>query len=115
MNCGNSRHAASISETIQPDIFGEEPVPRNTIAVATTLYIESVRVLGDDSVRGTHGVVSVAVCAASTVVLRGIGHGRHHDTWERTVGDDQPARVSPSRATPLQNFEWTALTPDERY
>jgi hypothetical protein len=105
MNCGNMWEPVLISEVIQPGMFGEDPVPRNTIAVAMTLYIEAVRVLGYSSVCGTHGVVSTAVCTASTVVLLGIGHGRHHHTWQRTVGDESPARVSPSRATPLQNFE----------
>ena len=62
---------------------GEEPVLRNTIAVAMTFYIQTVRVLGNGSVRGTHGVVSIAVCMASLVVLLGIGHGRNHHTWQR--------------------------------
>jgi len=69
-------------------MFGDDPVPRNTIAVAMTFYIETVRVLGNGSVRGTHGVVSIAVSMASMVLLLGIGHGRNHHTWQRTVGDE---------------------------
>jgi hypothetical protein len=56
-------------------MFGEDPVPRNTIAVAMTFYVQTVRVLGYGSVRGTHGVVSIAVCMASMMLLLGIGHG----------------------------------------
>jgi hypothetical protein len=73
---------------IKPSMCGEEPALRNTMAVAMTFYIQTVRVLGNGSMRGTHGVVSIAVCMASLVVLLGIGHGRNHHTWQRTVGDE---------------------------
>ena len=88
MNCGNIRQPARIPEMIQPSMCGQAPVPRNTSAVAMTFYIETVRVLGYGSVRGTYGVVSIAICMASMVLWLGIGHGRNHHTCQRTVGDE---------------------------
>jgi hypothetical protein len=90
---------------IQPNMFGKEPVLRNTSAVAMIFDIKMVRVLGNRSVRSAHCVVSIAVCMASMVLLLGIRHGRNHHTRQRAVDDESPARVSPWRATPLQNFE----------
>src|SRR5437773_136880 len=84
VNCADTCQPVFIPEMIQPRMFGEDPVPRNASAVAMTFYIQTVRVLGNGSVRGTHGVVSIAVCMASMVVLLGIGHGRNHHTWQRT-------------------------------
>jgi hypothetical protein len=49
----------------QPRLFGEAPILRHATAVTATIEVEPIRVFGDEPVRGTQGIVDLAVCLAS--------------------------------------------------